>query len=202
MKKLLSALLSAAMLLTMPACGTQSSVPVEPGQPEPTAEPNTGTDGQHILIAYFSHTGNTEKLAQMIADETGGDLFPIEPETPYPKDYNTLLDTAKTEQSENARPAVANTVENWDDYDTVFLGYPIWWGNAPMLVLSFEESYDWSGKTLVPFCTSGGSGISGSLDSVANAAPGAAVLDGFHVPGDLADSAQSDVAAWLNELNL
>ena len=204
MKKLLALLLAAAAL-SLTACGTQPSAsagqPQTDSQTEQTAEPSTNTDSR-ILIAYFSRTGNTEQLAQMIADETGGDLFAIEPETPYPEDYNTLLDTAKAEQSDNARPAVANTVENWDDYDVVFLGYPIWWGNAPMLILSFEESYDWSGKTLVPFCTSGGSGISGSLDSVTGSASGATVLDGFHVSGDSVSSAKEDVAAWLNGLNL
>lgn len=128
MKKLLALLLAAAAL-SLTACSTQPSASAEQpqtdSQTEQTAEPNTNTDSR-ILIAYFSRTGNTEQLAQMIADETGGDLFAIEPETPYPEDYNTLLDTAKAEQSENARPAVANTVENWNDYDVVFLGYPIW----------------------------------------------------------------------------
>ncbi len=207
MKKLFSTLLAAAVMLTMTACGTQQSVSDEQPQPEtsaaaaPNTETSTRTDN-HILIAYFSHTGNTEKLAQMIADETGGDLFAIQPENPYPEDYDTLLDQAKAEQSENARPAVANTVENWDDYSVVFLGYPIWWGNAPMIVLSFEENYNWNGKTLVPFCTSGGSGIRGSIDSVTDSAPGATVLDGFHISGDSVDSAQKDIAAWLNDLNL
>lgn len=208
MKKLLSILLSATMLLAMTACGTQQSVPVEPSQPEPSAEPvpaaepNTDTDNHHILIAYFSWSGNTAKLAEMIADQTGGDLFAVEPETPYSDDYNTVVDQAKEEQSENARPAVANTVDNWQDYDTVFIGYPNWWSDVPMVMLTFMESYDWNGKTVVPFCTSGGGGFGNGVKSITDAAPGASILDGFHVNGSSVDSAQSDVTEWLNELNL
>ena len=94
-------------------------------------------------------------MAQMIADETGGTLFEIQPATPYTEDYDTLLDVAQQEQAENARPALAAQVEDWDSYHVVFVGYPDWWGDAPMLIYSFLEAYDWQGKTLIPFCTSG-----------------------------------------------
>ena len=108
------------------------------------------------LVAYFSWSGNTAQMAQMIQTETGGDLFEIQPAVPYTGDYDTLLDVAQQEQRENARPELASQVENWDSYDVVFVGYPDWWSDAPMLIYSFLESYDWNGKTLVPFCTSGG----------------------------------------------
>ena len=98
-------------------------------------------------------------MAQIIQTETGGDLFKIEPATPYTDDYNTLLDVAQQEQADNARPELALQVENWEEYDVVFVGYPDWWSDAPMLIYSFLEAYDWEGKTLVPFCTSGGSGL-------------------------------------------
>lgn len=155
-----------------------------------------------ILIAYFSWSGNTEKMAQMIQSETNGDLFKIEPATPYTDDYDTLLDVAQQEQSDNARPELASQVENWDSYEVVFVGYPDWWSDAPMLIYSFLEAYDWEGKTLVPFCTSGGSGFGRSLDKLPDSAPGAEILDGLHVSGSSVDGAGEDIASWISSLNL
>ena len=224
MKKLFSLLLAAAMLLTLAACGTKnadepstdnSENPFVAGSVDPDAAAETPapvseetpneepeSEGGKTLIAYFSWSGNTAKLAQMVADATGGELFAVEPETPYSDDYNAVVDQAKVEQSENPRPAVANTVENWEDYDTVFVGYPNWWNDVPMVMLTFLESYDWSGKTVVPFCTSGGGGFGNGINSITAAASGASVLDGFHVSGSRADGAQDDVTAWLEGLGL
>ena len=167
---------------------------------EAATGPTEEATGSNILIAVFSRSGNTMAVANMIQTYTGGDLFEITPAVAYPEDYDTLTDQAKEEQKEQARPAVANTVENWDDYDTVFVGYPDWWSDAPMVVLSFLESYDWNGKELIPFCTSGGSGFGNSLDSIAASAPGAEILEGFHVLGTQADTAESDVHDWLSSL--
>ena len=222
MKKLFSLLLTAAMLLTLAACGTKSADadaadttddPAATEATDPTEEAPTETtdttpvdaptgEGGKTLIAYFSWSGNTAKLAQMIADETGGELFAIEPETPYSDDYDAVVEQAKVEQNENARPAVASRVDNWENYDTVFVGYPNWWSDVPMVMLTFLESYDWSGKTVIPFCTSGGGGFGNGISSITTAASGATVLDGFHVSGSRVDSAQSDVTAWINELGL
>ena len=138
----------------------------------------------------------------MIQEETGGDLFAIEPETPYTDDYNALLDQAQQEQADSARPALASQVENWDQYDTIFVGYPNWWSDTPMIVLSFLESYDCTGKTIIPFCTSGGGGFGRSVDSVTASAAGAAVLQGLHVSGAQAENARSEVVSWLDELGL
>ena len=172
-------------------------------QPESAAEESTETgESGGTLIAYFSWSGNTEQLAQMIQAETGGELFEIAPATPYTEDYNTLLDVAQQEQADNARPELASQVENWDSYDTVFVGYPDWWSDAPMLIYSFLESYDWEGKTLIPFCTSGGSGFGRSLDNLPASAPGATILEGFHVNGSSVDGAAENVAAWLDGLGL
>ena len=172
-------------------------------QPESAAEESTETgESGGTLIAYFSWSGNTEQLAQMIQAETGGELFEIAPATPYTEDYNTLLDVAQQEQADNARPELASQVENWDSYDTVFVGYPDWWSDAPMLIYSFLESYDWEGKTLIPFCTSGGSGFGRSLDNLPASAPGATILEGFHVNGSSVDGAAEDVATWLSGLGL
>ena len=174
----------------------ERTVSAEDAAPDSAAEPTGGK----ILIAVFSRSGNTESVAEMIQTYTGGDLFTITPAVPYPEDYDTLADQAKEEQNAQVRPAVADTVENWDDYDTVFVGYPIWWSGAPMVVLTFLESYDWNGKTLIPFCTSGGSGFGNSLDSIAASAPGAEILEGFHVLGNQSGSAEPDVHQWLSDL--
>lgn len=229
MKRLTSVLLALTLALSLAACGSapdqgsgapsstpEASTPVstpEPSQPDepqetPPAESDTpseddtDSEGGKTLVAYFSWSGNTETLAGMIQTETGGDLFAIEPETPYTDDYNTLLDVAQEEQSSNARPALAAEVGNWADYDTVFVGYPNWWGDAPMLVLSFLESYDCAGKTIVPFATSASGGFGRSIDSVTASAAGATVLEGFHVVGDSVEGASEDVAAWIAGLGL
>lgn len=160
------------------------------------------TGDSNILVAYFSWSGNTEAMANLIAEQTGGTLFEIAPATPYTDDYDALLDVAQQEQAEDARPALAASVENWDSYDVVFVGYPDWWSDAPMVVYSFLESYDWTGKTLVPFCTSGGSGFGRSLDRLPDSAPGATILEGLHVSGSSAADSGEEVAEWIAGLGL
>ena len=219
MKKILSLLLSMTLVFSLAACSgggatsseggtsepssqmpSESEAPSNSETPEESAEPTEETGG--TLIAYFSWSGNTEQMAQMIQTETGGDLFEIEPATPYTDDYNTLLDVAQQEQADNARPELASQVENWDSYSTVFVGYPDWWSDAPMLIYSFLEAYDWEGKTLVPFCTSGGSGFGRSLDKLPDSAPGANILEGLHVSGSRVDGSSEEIAAWIGGLNL
>ena len=218
MKKLLSLLLSMTLVFSLAACsgGTTSSegnssepssetsvTSEEPSSsevPEEPAEPTEEAGG--TLVAYFSWSGNTEQMAQMIQAETDGDLFEIEPATPYTDDYNTLLDVAQEEQDNDARPELASQVENWDSYDVVFVGYPNWWNDAPMLIYSFLESYNWEGKTLIPFCTSGGSAFGRSTDRLPDSAPGATILEGLHIPGDRIGGAGEEVASWIEGLNL
>ena len=217
MKRIFTLALAALMLFARAACGetqsaatptpaaTPDTVPVEtPATTEsPAATDDAGVaDGSNILIAYFSWSGNTEAVAGMIQSEVGGDLFEIAPAEPYTEDYDELLDIARDEQSSGARPALADTVDNWDSYDTVFVGYPNWWSDAPMAVYTFLESYDWTGKTLVPFNTSASGGFGRSLDSVAESAPGATILEGFTVRSSALDGAQADVSAWLAGLGL
>lgn len=231
MKKFLSMLLTFTMLVTLAACGASgeqsgsstppadtSSQSEENAQPvsseqleettdstESSADPSAETpveNGGKTLIAYFSWSGNTETLAGMIQEATGGDLFAIETETPYSDDYDTVVDQAKQEQADNIRPALAAQVENMDDYDTVFIGYPNWWSDVPMAVLTFLESYNWNGKTVIPFCTSGGGGFGNGIDSIEAAAEGATILEGFHVGGSSVDGAADDVATWLDGLGL
>ena len=135
------------------------------------------------LVVYFSATGHTKVLAEKLAKTTGSDLFEIVPEQAYTSedlDYSNSDCRANREQKEEqARHAIASTPEHWEDYDTVYIGYPIWWGTAPKIILAFLETYDCSGKTVLPFCTSGGSGIASSVSVIRAACPGADVKDGF-----------------------
>lgn len=140
----------------------------------------------------------------MIADETGADLFHIKRKEAYPSKLSELLDEAQDEQKNSARPELAAAVDSWDDYDTIFLGYPIWWGDMPMPVYTFLESYDFTGKTVIPFDTNGGSGLADTVSAIAKACPGATVKDGLAVSGKEAqtqqDKAKSEVQNWLKGL--
>ncbi len=180
--------------------------------PQPESAPTLQTESEPMdvteqsqggtLITYFSWSGNTAELAEMIQAETGGDLFEITTETPYTEDYDALLDQAQQEQRDNARPALSGQVDNWDSYSVIFVGYPNWWSDTPMAVLTFLESYDFTGKIVVPFCTHGSSGFGRSLSSVEASASGAIILEGFEVRGANVGSAQSDVASWISSLAL
>ncbi len=142
----------------------------------------------------------------MIAEKTGADMFEIVPaEDNYPTDnYSALTDMALQEQKDNARPAIANEIENFDDYDTVFLGYPIWWNDLPMILYTFLENHDFSGKTVIPFCTHGGSRMAGTEAKIRNVITADSVLNGLAVAGTDAqnntDSVQESVNNWLSGL--
>lgn len=186
---------------------TDTEMPGEEPVEEPSEEPAgsetpTAEDSSSVLIAYFSWSGNTEQVAQIIQQETGGDLFEIAPATAYTDDYNELLDIAQQEQSDDARPELAGQVENWEQYDTIFVGYPNWWSDAPMAVYTFVESCDWSGKTLIPFNTSASGGFGRSLSRLEESASGAAILEGISFTERTLGDAQSEVTAWLDGLGL
>ena len=167
----------------------------------------------HALVVFFSRTGenytvgtiskgNTAIVADMIVDATGADAFEIVPVTPYPDSYNECLDVATQEQRSNARPAYIDEVEGWEDYDTVFFGYPIWWGDLPMIAYTFLENHDWNGKAVIPFNTHEGSGQGDTQRTIEGLCSGATVLDGLAVRGNIAqnDSAatQKSVTDWLS----
>lgn len=154
----------------------------------------------NVLIAYFSWGGNTKGIAEKIADKTGADLFEIQLVNPYSSDYNTVLDQAQKDQNEQARPELSVHVENMDQYDTVIIGYPNWWASIPMPIASFLEEYDFSGKTIVPFCSHGGGRFGQSLTAIAKLAPNATMGEGLsvHYSGD--SNLDSDIDAWI-ELN-
>ncbi len=164
-----------------------------------TAVPNVTSGNEtspKILIAYFSRTGNTETVAKMVAEETNGTLFRISTAEPYPESYEEILDLAQTEQQNNARPALSSHVERMDEYDIIYLGYPIWWGTMPMAVMTFLEEYDFTGKTIMPFCTSGGTGLGRSMNDIRAAVPEAVVMDGLALSGNSPDNA-GRVAEWV-----
>ena len=191
-----------------------------------TLSPEAAEDiGTNMLVAYFSYaenaelpddvdasttasiqvwnnetTGNTGVVADMIADATGADLFSIQTVEKYPDSYEATVDQGQEEQSADARPALATHIENLDSYDVIFLGFPNWWGDMPMALYSFLDEVDLSGKTIVPFVTSGGSGFSDTIRTIESMESGATVQEGLSINGSSAASAQDQVNEWLAEL--
>lgn len=155
----------------------------------------------NTLILYFSMSGNTETVANYIHEEIGGDIVKLETVQTYPEDYDELVDYAREEQRDNARPELETAIENIEQYDTIFLGYPNWWGDMPMPIYSFLDQYDLSNKTIAPFITHGGSGLSGTPANIANEEPDAVVTEGLAINGDDVDDCQDEVNEWLDELN-
>lgn len=155
-----------------------------------------------VLVVYFSYGGNTQKLAKLVSDKVGGDFIRIETVKNYPE-YSKLFDYAKSERDNNERPELKDLNINIEDYDTIFIGYPIWWYTLPMPVFSFLDKYDLSGKTIIPFNTHKGSGDGGTYDTIKSIEPGAKVLKGLPISGDDMNKDQSDkVDNWLKELGL
>lgn len=196
---------------------------------EGTAEAESSEAGAQssLLVAYFSYaenaalpddvdasasasiqpwngalTGNTGVVADMIAQATGADLFSIRTVEQYPDTYDATLDQGQQEQSEGARPELATHLENLDSYDTIFLGFPNWWGDMPMAVYSFLDEVDLSGKTVIPFVTSGGSGFSNTISTIQEMEPQATVQEGLSIGASSATGAQQQVESWLSELGL
>lgn len=168
------------------------------------------------LIAYFSRRGsnyvggkienlqigNTEVVANKIHELTGCDMFEIETIKSYPEDYTETTNVAKKELKENARPELTEKVDDMNSYDVIYLGYPNWWGTMPMAVFTFLESYDFSGKTIVPYCTHEGSGMGSSERDIKKFCPSSNVLSGLAIRGSSSSSADKDLEKWLKELDL
>ena len=154
----------------------------------------------NVLIVYFSQTGNTETVANIIHDNVGGDIVKLETTEAYPSDYDELVDYAQQEQQEDARPELSAVIDNIEQYDTIFLGYPNWWGDMPMAIYTFLDTYDLSGKTIAPFITHGGSGLSGTPENIQEEELNASVTEGLAIDGDEASDSSEDVVEWLNSL--
>jgi len=174
---------------------------------------NVNGNDAKCLIAYFSRpgnnyvngtivdlpAGNTEVIAKMIREMTGGDLFPIEAVHAYPADYTETTEVAQEELRANARPDLTRHLETPDSYAVIFLGYPNWWGTMPMPVFTFLEKYDPAGKTIVPFCTHEGSGLGRSVSDIRKICPQSAVKEGLAVRGGDVKNARDEVAGWLQD---
>lgn len=228
MKRTLSLLMSLVMALSLTACGgneNSSSSQVSSAAPESSAAESSASEisseapsssevssqaqdtgsGSSVLVVYYSATGNTAQVAQYIADSTGGDLFEIQPVEPYTDDdLNWTDDNSRVSQEhadESLRDVelVADTVDNWDQYDTVFIGYPIWWGIAAWPVNGFVEANDFSGKTVIPFCTSSSSGLGESGQLLADMAGTGDWQEGQRFRSG---ASQEDVQSWIEELGL
>lgn len=162
-------------------------------------EQNPNND-QNILVLYFSISGNTEKVANIIHDNVGGDIIKLETVEEYPSDYDELVDYAQEEQQENARPELSTKIDDIEAYDIIFLGYPNWWGDMPMPIYTFLEEYDLREKTIAPFITHGGSGLSNTPENIQGEEPEATVTEGLAIYGSDARDSESDVINWLTSL--
>lgn len=184
--------------------------------------PPIGADGSRpvnenakTLVVYFSQPdnvdnsiviiddktlGNTQYMAYVIQENTGANIFRILPKTPYPTDHKTLVDLAQEEQRADARPQINGEIENFSDYDTVFVGYPNWWGDMPMILYTFFDTYDFSGKTIIPFNTHGGSGFSSTVSTIKNLEPNATVKDGKSISRNSIQNAEQEIIDWVKSL--
>lgn len=208
MKKLQSILLLATCLFVLAGCGSQNTgadAATAPSAPAGSAQqssavtgsadaPSTEPDSQNsdILIAYFSHTGNTEEAAQRIAEYTGGDLAEIT----RAEEYGDLQEEAETEILDGTHPEINVSVDDISGYDTIFVGYPIWWDEAPAMIATFLAENDFSGKTIVPFCTSASDDIDNSLHIFQELCPDAEIAEGL-TANDL-----DDIEPWVQALGL
>ncbi|BAH06474.1 flavodoxin [Clostridium kluyveri] len=154
------------------------------------------------LIAFFSYSGNTEVIANITKENVGGELFQIKTVESYPTNYNGVVDKARQEQNANYIPELSINVTGMDSYDIIYIGYPNWCSTIPMAVFTFFESYDFSGKTIIPFCTHGGGGMGRSTTDIKKLCPNSNVLEGLAVRGSSVNKAGKDVSAWLSEIGV
>lgn len=158
------------------------------------------TTSKKTLVIYYSRSGNTKKIADYIGEKTGGDVVRLETVRTYPSNYDEMLDTAKEEQRNSERPELKNKNINITDYDIIFLGYPIWWGEIATPVYTFLDQYDLSGKEIAPFVTSGSSGLSGTPSDIKREEPNAEVLDAISITSSTLNNYKSLTDNWLSEL--
>ena len=220
-KQLITIAIAFVIALAFAGCGAEDQKSATEEQTSETeqaeeSQANTASSDDKALVVYFSRTGeqygvgvidegNTAIVAKMIAEQIGADTFEIVPaDDHYPMTYDKLTDVAKQEQNDNARPAYAGDVPDLSQYDTIFIGAPVWWGDWPMIMYTFFENEDLSGKTLYPFSTHAGSGLSGFDSKLASAVPGSSVGEGLAVTGEDCqndkDSVSNKVNDWLEGL--
>ena len=227
MKKFLLVL----MALMFTGCQNRPNEAPEPTQDhaavfEESVNNNESEQKQRILVAYFSRVGNTdfpegtdtsssasviaegnnlvgstEYIADIIVEQTGGDKFLIQTEMKYSADYDELVEQQQNQRNQGARPALSSHVDDFDQYDVIYLGFPNWWYGMPMPVYTFLEEYDFSGKTIILFNTSGGSGFSDSASVIEDLCPGANVSEGYTASGSTVQSKREEIIEWIREVN-
>ena len=215
MKKFLSIIATAlcfVLMFTLVACGGGGN-----GEVPPIGDDGDRPDyeGTKTLVVYFSQPddvdnstvvidgetlGNTQYMAYVIQENTGANIFRIVPETPYPTNHSELVDLAQNEQRNKARPKFKGEIENFAQYDTVFVGYPNWWSDMPMIMYTFFDTYDFSGKTIIPFNTHGGSGFSSTISTIRRLEPNATVKDGLSISRNNIQDAEQQIVTWVNGL--
>lgn len=205
--------------------------PTETKEPEEQIEVGGNStedkDGKKSLVVYFSVPetddpdkqmsteeensaivvdgvvlGNTQYAAMLIAENTGADIYRIEPKIPYTTNHTDLVALAKDEQNKDARPEIKNKISDFDDYDIIYVGYPIWWSDMPQIMYTFFELYDFAGKTVIPFSTHGGSGLAGTVSTIKNKLKDAKVeSNAFTMSRNDMEDAPKEIEAWLKKIN-
>lgn len=216
MKKLFSVIMACTLLLSLTACKNNENFnkdkdlsaetdisSKESVQAEDTEPAESGESTNKELVVYFSATGNTESVAEVLAQMQEADLYKITPEQPYTDDdlnYGDETTRATVEQNDkNARPAISGGIDNIEKYDVIYLGTPIWWGDMPRILYTFFDTYDLSGKTIAPFCTSGGSGVAEIVETIEGLEPSATITEGLRTS---ASNAEGDIMQWLRNISL
>ena len=209
MKKVLSLLMAFVLILSLAACGGNTGTSKEGSNSSKTVE-TPAASGKSIVVYFFRtgeqdkvgviEKGNTKIVAEIIAEKVGADTFEIVPKNDnYPMTFDALCDVAKEEQNNNARPEIKDTVKDFDNYGTVYLGYPIWWTDLPMICYTFLESYDFNGKTIVPFCTHEGSADADTQKKIQDAVPKATVKEVLAIRGQDAQNNQDEVKKQIED---
>lgn len=160
------------------------------------------SSGRRTLVVFFSKTGNTQALAEEVHRQVGGDIFQVTTVKDYPEDYRETTVIAKAEQEKNERPELRAYVEDMDQYDTIFVGFPNWWGSMPMGMYTFLERYDFTGKTIVPFLTHGGGGVQRCEQDIRRVCSKATVLPALVLSGSQGRNSRQPVSSWLSRINL
>lgn len=214
-------LVSLSIAIVVMACASDDAA--DGIEQNPDAEEVVPGTNHKILVAYFTMPerdgvdastgasrlvmndtlyGHMEYVAGIIADETGADRFQIKTVKTYPASHQPLIEEAQEEQNNNARPALSTQIENFDDYDVIFIGYPIWWSNMPQAMYTFFDTYDFKGKTIIPFTVHGGSGWAGTTSTIACMEPEATMIRGYSISRNNVAGAREGVINWVRGLNL
>ena len=175
---------------------------IEVTESKAKSDNTSGTRENTTRVAYFSHSGNTRVVANQIRESVGGDIYEIVTIDPYPTDYDEVVEQARKELREDYRPKLKTKVENMESYNVVFVGYPDWWGTIPRPAATFLSEYDFSRKTIAPFCTHEGSRLGRSVTDIRELCPQSTILDGLAVRGRNVKKVQNEVSEWVYRIGM